>query len=256
MGMRSALFLFFCLTLAAQDRTHGLDKEAALGRQMAEEVSRSSMPAEPQAVQDYVAQLGARLTAWLPNRYFPYTFSVVITDRTNALHEPIVLPGGYVFIPVSLLLTATHEAELAGMLAQAIARGPRLVKSDSGTIPIYFASGLSLEGLEALIPADAPTRWRGIELQADASAAAAMSRAGFDPAALLRYLERVQPLDRPRSPFPPRAARIRALQEAIRNLPPAAYTESDEFYRIREHLRPTPEAPSKSQPIPSLLNKL
>ena len=75
-GMRSALFFFSCLTLAAQDRTLGLDKEAALGRQMAtEEVRRSSTPAEPQAVQDYVAQLGARLTAWLPNRYFPYAFS-------------------------------------------------------------------------------------------------------------------------------------------------------------------------------------
>ena len=134
---------------------------------------------------------------------------------------------------MSLLLTAEDEAEFAGVLAQAIARGPRRMKSDSGTIPIYFASGLSLEGLEALMPVDALTRWRGIEFQADASAAAAMSRAGFDPAALLRYLERVQPPDRPRSPFPPRAARIAALQEAIRNLPPAAYKESDELYRSR-----------------------
>jgi hypothetical protein len=34
--MRPAMFVFFCLTLAAQDRT--MDKETALGKQMAEEI--------------------------------------------------------------------------------------------------------------------------------------------------------------------------------------------------------------------------
>lgn len=255
MGMRSALLVLSCLALAAQDRTLGLDKEAVLGRYMAEEVRRSSTPVESQAVQDYAAQLGARIAAQSPSPAFAYTFPVVITDRTNALHEPIVLPGGYVFIPVNLLLAAKDEAEFAGMLAQAIARGPRLVKSDSGTIPIYFASGLGLEGLAALMPADSLNHWREIELQADASAALVMARAGFDPAALLRYIERVQPPDRPRSLFPPRAARIVVLQEAIPNLAPAAYAESDEFFRIQERVRPAPETPSRPQPTPSLLTK-
>jgi predicted Zn-dependent protease len=163
-----------------------------------------------------------------------------------------VLPGGYVFVPASLLLTAKDEAEFAGMLARAIARGPRLIKSNSSAIPVYFAGG---SGGEELLPADLLDQRRGIELQADASAVVAMSRAGFDPDALLRYIDRVQPFDRPRSPFPARAARIATLQEAIRNLPPAAYTKSDEFYRIQGQVHPAPEAPSKPQPLPSLLRK-
>jgi predicted Zn-dependent protease len=218
--MRSTLFVFFCLTLTAQDRKLDLNREAVLGRQMAEEVRRSTTPAGSQAVQDYVAQVGARLTAQLPGAAFAYTFSVVLTDRTNALHEPIVLPGGYVFVPVSLLLAAEDEAEFAGMLAQAVARGPHLINGRAGTIPAYSSSGFGEEGLEVLMPAAALDRWRGLELQADASAVVAMSRAGFDPTALLRYIEREQPPDRPRSLFPSRAARIAALQEAIRSLPP------------------------------------
>jgi hypothetical protein len=57
-----------------------------------------------------------------------------------------------------------------------------------------------------------------LELQADASAARAASRAGFDPATFLRYLERTRPSLDP--------ARIAALQKTIRELRPAAYTET------------------------------
>jgi predicted Zn-dependent protease len=90
------------------------------------------------------------------------------------------------------------------------------------------------------------------ELQADASAILLLSRAGFDPAELLDYIERVQPLDRPRSPFPARADRIAALQKAIRDLPPASYSQSDEFYAIQEQIRPLRPPPP---PPPTLYRK-
>jgi hypothetical protein len=65
-----------------------------------------------------------------------------------------------------------------------------------------------------------------------------MSRAGFDPAALLHYVEREQPPDQSRvSLFPPLAERIATFQEAIRDLPSAAYSGSDEFYIIQEQAR-------------------
>ncbi len=120
MSMRFASFVFFCVTLPAQDRT--LDKISVLGKQLADEVARTTAPVESQEVQDYVARLGARLTAQLPNPALAYTFSTVSSNRTNALHEPLAIPGGYIFVPSSLLLTANDEAEFAGMLAQAIAR--------------------------------------------------------------------------------------------------------------------------------------
>ena len=46
MGMRFASFVFVGLTLAAQNLT--LDKDSALGKQLAEEVHRSTKPIESQ----------------------------------------------------------------------------------------------------------------------------------------------------------------------------------------------------------------
>lgn len=237
--MRLAPFALFCLTLAGQSLIQ--DKEAVLGRALAEEVNRHTTPVQAQEVQNYVARLGAKITAQLPAASRSFTFSVVSTGEDNALHEPLALPGGYIFVPSSLLLTARDEAEFAGMLAQAIARMPVLIQSSTGTIPIVYG-----DGFNSVLPIGMIDRRRERELQADASAILLLSRAEFDPAGLLRYIERVQPLDRPRSPFPARADRIAALQKAIADLPLASYSQSDEFYAIQEQvcrLRPPPPPP-------------
>src|ERR1035438_1523345 len=99
--MRSAIFAFCCVTLAAPSLPSA--KEAALGKQLAEQARRFSRPVGPQAVQDYVSQLGARLAAELPSGTFPKTFSVVDLQPANPLHEPVVLPGGYIFVPLAPL---------------------------------------------------------------------------------------------------------------------------------------------------------
>jgi predicted Zn-dependent protease len=229
--MRLAPFALFCLTLAGQSLAQ--DKEAALARALAEEVVRHTTPVQAQAVQNYVAQLAAKMTARLPAPSPSFTFSVVSTGDDNALHEPLAIPGGYIFVPSNLLLTARDEAEFAGMLAQAIARVPILIESDTGKIPIFYVDSFDSGRMPGMID-----QRHERELHADTSAILLLSRAGFDPAALLRYVERVQPLDRPRSPFPARADRIAALQKAIRDLPPASYSKSDEFYTIQEELRP------------------
>jgi len=229
--MRLAPLALFCLTLVGQSLTQ--DKVAALGRGLAEDVDRHTTPVQAQEVQNYVAQLGARITAHLPAPSRSFTFSVVATGEDNALHEPLAIPGGYIFVPSNLLLTARDEAEFAGMLAQAIARVPVPIESNTGTIPIFFVDSFD----SGPMPTGVTDQRRERELQADASAILLLSRAGFDPAALLRYVERVQPLDRPRSPFPARSDRIAALQQAIRDLPPASYSQSDEFYAIQEQVR-------------------
>jgi predicted Zn-dependent protease len=218
----------FCLALAAQNST--LDKQAASEKQMLEAVHGFSTPVETQAVQDYVARLGAKLAIQLPASTVPYSF-LVVDLWENGLPEALVLPGGHVFVPLSLLRTAKDEAEFAGMLAQAIARAPLLEQQDFILLCLFYQTGAT--------PLPFLKRWRGIELRADTSAAVAMSRAGFDPGALLRYIERVQPLDQAASPLPPRAKRIAALQKAISNLPPTAYTGSDEFTVVQELARPT-----------------
>ena len=241
--MRLAPFALFCLTLAGQSLTQ--DRVATLGRALAEEVDRHTTLVQAQEVQNYVAQLGAKIAAQLPAPS-RFTFSVVSTGEDNALHEPLAIPGEYIFVPSNLLLTARDEAEFAGMLAQAIARVPVLIQSSTGTIPVVYADSFG-----SVLPLGMIDRRRERELQADASAILLLSRAGFDPAGLLRYVERVQPLDRPRSPFPARADRIAALQKAIGDLPPASYSESGEFYAIQEQVRVLRQPP----PPPTLYRK-
>jgi beta-barrel assembly-enhancing protease len=240
--MRLALFALSCLTLDAQNLT--LEQQAALGKRLAEGVRRHTTPVQSQDVQNYVVHLGTKVMGQLPDPAFSFTFSIVLTGEDNALHEPLALPGGYIFVPSNLLLTANDEAEFVGMLAQAIAREPLLIKNKfgtTGTIPLIFLGGFG--GDFVLSPAATIDQLREKELEADTSAILSMSRAGFDPAALLRYVERVQPPDRPRSRFPPRADRIAALQKAIRDLPPTSYSESDEFYAIQQQMRPLPPPP-------------
>ena len=135
-----------CLTLTAQNRT--LDKDSALDQQLAEDVRRSTRPVESQEAQDYVARLGGRLTGQLPSPDRAYTFSTVSTDESNALHEPLATPDGYIFVPSSLLLAANDEAEFAGMLAQAITRESLLrvqtnAGRSAGTIPVIFIDSFS-----------------------------------------------------------------------------------------------------------------
>jgi predicted Zn-dependent protease len=99
------------------------------------------MLVESKPVQNYVAQLGAKLSAELASPALVYTFSVVETDQTNSLSEPLVLPGGYIFVPLSLLLAARDEGEFAGMLAQAMARHPLRIHAYAGTITTTLIGG-------------------------------------------------------------------------------------------------------------------
>jgi predicted Zn-dependent protease len=78
-------------------------------------------PLDNAAALDFVKRLGARLAAQLPEPRFDYTFAVTASDQSNVLHEPLSLPGGYIFVPTSLFLTVQDEAEFAGMLAHAMA---------------------------------------------------------------------------------------------------------------------------------------
>ena len=65
-----------------------------------------------------------------------------------------------------------------------------------------------------------------------------MAAAGFDPAALARYLERARLPGNERSVLPLPADRVAAIEQAIRDLPVKKYVSSNgEFDRIQALLR-------------------
>jgi predicted Zn-dependent protease len=250
--MRQTLcvMLFSAVTGMAQigqgPNLYSREKEVALGASLAQQVQRTATPLDSPAALDYVQRLGAKIAAQLPEPRFTYTFAVTSDDRSNALHEPLSFPGGYIFVPASLFLAAQNEAEFAGMLAHAMAHvaarhgtqtASRGEISQLATIPLIFYGGWTGYGARqtsaTAIPVALMRSQREYEQEADAMAVKLMSSAGYDPQALARYFSRVWPNNA--ADVDSRDARIDAMDRAIRQLAPA--TSTGEFLGIQEQVR-------------------
>lgn len=242
MRIRAFLLLVLPLTAVSQiDRA----KEAALGRQMAEQVNRLSPPIDSPAAQAYVQVIGQRLALALqesgvPDAATQFTFRVINGDLCRETHEPGALPGGYVFVPAALFAQAQDEAEFAGMLAHAMAHvalshGTRTAYQESGKlgssyIPLVFVGGMGGSCAEEVIPRALMESLRRNEPEADAVAVQVMAHTGFDPSSLASYLTRLRRLDN-------RDGRLDAVNKSRARLTPASYAASNgEFTAIREQV--------------------
>jgi beta-barrel assembly-enhancing protease len=228
--------------------SNSLEKEAALRRQMAAETQRRTTTINSSSIQDYVDGLGRRISAQIPDAKFPFTFSVVADDPCSTTHEPGALPGGYVFIPAALFVEARDEAEFAGMLAHSMEHIAQLHATrlanrgqmvNSASIPPIFVGGWSASCSEPMaIPVGLLEAYRNNELKADASAVQTMARAGFDPGALARYIERVQ--TQPTKSFsllPSRDQRVAAMRLLMARLPSVDYqVTSAEFVVVQQEV--------------------
>ncbi len=254
--MKFWVCLFALLRLAcaqAQPTAGGVnfyscEKETALGAQLAKEARRDTTPLDSPVVREYLDRIGRRLAAHLPMACpAPFTFAVVTDDTLT--HEPFALPGGFIFVPAGLILAARNDAEVAGMLAHAMAHiaerhgvrtAPGAGLANASTLPLIYLGGFAVRpGTGPAVPMGFLNRQRGWELAADRAAVRVMAAAGYDPAALAGYIERTPTGQVPArfSPFPPRAARIEAIKQAISELPPAGYNSRDNLSSVQDLVR-------------------
>jgi len=75
-----------------------VDKEIALGNQIASEIRKQTRAIEDAKISEYVDALGQRLARAIPGTKFPFTFNVVAGDSCPTMHEAESLPGGNVFV--------------------------------------------------------------------------------------------------------------------------------------------------------------
>jgi len=233
---------------------YSLEKEAALGKQLAAEVRQRTTPIENSTVQDYVDRLGYKLAAHMPEAKVHFTFSVIAEDPCSIVHEPSALPGSSVFVPAAMFLAARDEAEFAGMMAHAMAH----IAARQAT-QLSRWSGTCTDG--AAVPAGFLAIQLGLEREADALALQTMAQAGFDPNAFVRYTERVQPApSAPRSAafstVPSRDQRLAAMTSTIAGLPATNYPAlaDGEFAAAREEVRRL--VPTNNPAPPSLRRKM
>ena len=262
----------FGLAANAQNQPNGsIEKEVALGAQLATDFRRMHLPLDSSTVLEYIDQMGAKLVRALPQQSpFPYHFEVT-TDAKGTFLEPASVPGGYVFVPVGLILAAKDEEELAGTVAHAMAHilarhwTKQAIQAQVGqsTIPLIFSGSLGYGGDQgALIPVGMLQSRRANESEADLLAVQITATAGYDPEGLARYIGRVQKdegrlsddgrdLSSLFSIMPPRDQRVQAIEQRIQALPPQNYVlSSSDFARIQEEVR---RALPPNPPPPSLL---
>ncbi len=189
---------------------------------------------------EYINGIGQRLAAQIGGPPFTYRF-VLVADDPTVLHDVASFPGGFLFVPAPLILAVRDEAEFAGMLAHAIAHvasrdGTRLATRaeliNISTVPAVYMGGGT--GDIVLL-----RTWRKCELDADRLSASKMSAAGYDPAALARYIDRLQASydeysPKIFSPLPRRTQRLEAIRAVIGELPAQVYPPHQGLRRSRK----------------------
>jgi predicted Zn-dependent protease len=96
--MRLGFFVLLAAAASAQNQSASAEKEAVLGASLARDVRQQNTILESAAIRSYLDGISGRLAAQLPASEVPFTFAVSANLRDPDAHEPLVLPGGYVFM--------------------------------------------------------------------------------------------------------------------------------------------------------------
>jgi predicted Zn-dependent protease len=210
---------------------YSLDKEIALGKQLAQEVERQAKIIDDPIVAEYVNRLGQNLVR-NSDAKVPFTIKVIQSEEVNAF----ALPGGFFFVNSGLILKADNEAELAGVMAHEIGHvaarhGTRQATKGQliniGSIPLIFMGGWTgyaiRQGLGLAIPLGFLQFSQAMESEADLLGLEYMYKAGYDPNAFVDFFEKIQTLEKKKpgtmakifSTHPPTENRIKKSQENI-----------------------------------------
>ena len=234
---------------------YSLEKELALGKEMAQETEKQSRILLDPVVTEYVNRMGQNL-ARNSDAKVPFQIKVIDSAEVNAF----ALPGGFMFVNSGLILHTQREAELAGIMSHEIGhvaarhatkQATRATMANYATIPlIFFGGGVGLvvrEAASLATPLGLFHFSRAMEREADRLGLAYMYRAGYDPVAFIDFFERIEVLEKTKpgtlsklfSTHPVTVTRIKRAQEVIQHemKPLAQYVlDTSEFHQVRDHL--------------------
>src|SRR6266446_472473 len=237
---------------------YSLEREIGLGKQLAQEVERSSKLIDDPIVTEYVNRVGQNLVR-NSDAKVPFTIKVIDSDEVNAF----ALPGGFFYVNSGLILRAQEESELAGVMAHEIAHvcarhgTKQATKGDLiqiASIPAmimlpYGWAGYGIyQGMNFLIPMTFLKFSRDNEREADFLGLQYMYKAGYDPNSYVTFFERIQ-ADEKRRPgtigkafatHPPTQDRIENTQKEIAKILPSRLeyiVTSSEFDSVKGRLR-------------------
>jgi beta-barrel assembly-enhancing protease len=237
---------------------YSIEKEIALGKQLAQEVEKTAKFINDPVVTEYVNRVAQNLVRNSDARV-PFTVKVIDSDVVNAF----ALPGGFFYVDSGLILHADEEAELAGVMAHEIAHvcarhgTKQATKGDIVNlasipamifIPYTWAGYAIYQGMNFAIPLTFLKFSRADEKEADYLGLQYMYKAGYDPNAFVAFFEKVE-ADEKKEPgtipkvfatHPPTPDRIEASQKEIATILPAReqyIVTTSEFDVIKRRLQ-------------------
>ena len=232
-----------------------LEKEVALGRQLAAEIDRAAKFVDDPAITEYVNRVGQNVVLHSDAK-IPFTIKVIDSDEVNAF----ALPGGFFYVNRGLVLAADNESELAGVMAHEIAHVTARHAVENQRKGMWMDIGLTaasvllggvpgmlignLGGLGAL--AAFMKFNRGAEEEADVLGVQYLYAAGYDPNGMSTMFEKLLAKNKKKPGFlnkmfsthPQTTDRIEATRALVQRFPePEEYVLStSEFQRVKTRL--------------------
>jgi predicted Zn-dependent protease len=233
-----------------------LEREIALGKQLAQEVERQAKIVDDPIVAEYVNRVGQNLVR-NSDAKVPFTIKVLDSEEVNAF----ALPGGFFFVNSGLILKADSESELAGVMAHEIAhvaarhgtrQATRGQLAQIAMIPVMIMSGgwtgyAIYQGASLAIPMGFLAFTRSMEREADYLGLQYMYKAGYDPTSFVDFFEKIQTMEKRKpgtvakvfSTHPMTDDRIKASQDEIQTIlkaKPEYVVNTSEFNDVKARL--------------------
>jgi len=199
-------------------------QEVRLGQQINQQLQQQGQfrPYGDRQLQGYINEIGQRLARTSARPNIPYTFQVVDDRRINAF----ATMGGFVYLNTGLIAAAENEAELASVIAHEIAHiadrhAVTRMRDAALSQGLISAAGMRESNIVQIamqIGFNLPMS-REDELTADQMGLRNLVRAGYAPAGMVNFMQKLQRQSSAAPEFlsshPLTQNRISVLQRAI-----------------------------------------
>ena len=236
-------------------------QEGALGRQVVSELYRYNYILEDPELDDYISSLGWKLVSASQIKPPHIEFFPIADARINAF----ALPGGYIGMNAGILLAASSESEVAGVMGHELAHVTQrhIARSQEGeqaatiaTWAAVIAAILAGSGnpdviIGALAAGQSLTYQRQVnytrshELEADRVGIQTMAGAGYDPQGMTSFFSRMSQearlygngLPEILRTHPLSTTRIAESQARVAALPKSDYRDGPDFAILKSRTR-------------------
>ena len=216
---------------------YSLESEIRMGREYAQMIDSEVKLVKDPGITEYVNRIGQNIVRNSDGKV-PFTIKVIDSPEVNAF----ALPGGFFYVNTGLLLVASEEAELAGVMAHEVAHvaarhAMRQITrgnlANLASLPlIVLGGGIGYAARSAAgfgLPMTMLKFSRGFEEEADYLGIQYMFKAGYDPASYLTFFEKVQAMEKQKpgtlskifASHPPIESRVAKVQKQTNTKFPA-----------------------------------